>query len=177
VVYLVIIVAIAAAGIGRLWWVQRRHTTSLSSVEGFRSSLERLAGQQPVSGPTDRSSTSNGSSELDAAETGAGAVFGRSSQVDAAGRGARSASSDRSRQDLDPWAAADGSDALSLSQQQDRGAATGSVVGSSSAFRGSQDRSASDPYLEPLDPERRAAAKRRLEARRRGASRSGLRSR
>jgi hypothetical protein len=176
VVYLVIIVAIAASGIGRLWWVQRRHTTSLSSVEGFRSSLERLAGQ-PVSGPADHSSTSNGSSELNVAEGRAGALFGRSSQVDAVGTSARSVSSDRSRQDLDRGAAADGSCALSRSQKQDRGAATASVVGSSSALRGSQDRTASDPYLEPLDPERRAAAKRRLEARRRGASRSGLRSR
>jgi hypothetical protein len=117
VVYLVIIVVIAAAGIGRLWLIQRRHTTSLSSVEGFRSSLERLAGQQPVSA-ADGSSTASYSSEL-GAEAGAGESFRASQKVAAAGY----------------------------------------------------------PYVEPLDPERRAAAKRRLEARRRGASRSGLRSR
>jgi hypothetical protein len=105
VVYLVIIVVIAGAGIGRLWWIQRRHATSLQTVDGFRSSLERLSAQQglspdqPLSSPTARSSAS-------------------------------------------------------------------------------RDGAVADPYLEPLDPVRRAAAKRRLEARRRGALRSGdLRSR
>ena len=104
-VYLVVIVAIAGAGIGRLWWIQRRHATSLQTVDGFRSSLERLSAQQglspdePVASPTVRSSAP-------------------------------------------------------------------------------RDESAADPYLEPLDPARRAAAKRRLEARRRGALRSSdLRSR
>jgi hypothetical protein len=105
VVYLVIIVVIAGAGIGRLWWIQRRHATSLQTVDGFRSSLERLSAQQglspdgPVSSPTVKSSAPQGEAT-------------------------------------------------------------------------------SDPYLEPLDPARRAAAKRRLEARRRGALRSSdLRSR
>jgi hypothetical protein len=99
--YLVIIVVIAGAGIGRLWWIQRRHTTSLQTVDGFRSSLERLSAQQ--GGPTDHA----------AARPSAG-----------------------------------------------------------------PDDPVSDPYLEPLDPERRAAAKRRLEARRRGGLRSSdLRSR
>jgi hypothetical protein len=102
VAYLVIMVLIAGAGIGRLWLIQRRQATSLETVEGFRSSLERLSGQS----------------------------------------------------DFPP------------AQPQTRPA------------RSSQpENSTYDPYLEPLDPERRAAAKRRLEARRRGSLRRDLRSR
>jgi hypothetical protein len=105
VVYLVIIVLIAGAGIGRLWRIQRRHATSLQTVDGFRSSLERLSAQQGFS--------------------------------------------------------------------PDGPASSASVR--STAPRGE---AVADPYLEPLDPARRAAAKRRLEARRRGALRSSdLRSR
>ena len=102
-VYLVLIVAIAIAGIGRLWWIQRRHATSLETVEGFRSSLERLSAN---------------------------------------------------------------SDAPFL-QSEPRPARAA----------GQEDKPVSDPYLEPLDAQRRAAAKRRLEARRRGSLRSDLRSR
>ena len=102
-VYLMIMVAIAIAGIGRLWLIQRRHATSLETVEGFRSSLERLSGN-PDTSPV-------------LPET----------------RPARA---------TDP-----------------------------------KNKPVSDPYLEPLDPQRRAAAKRRLEARRRGSLRSDLRSR
>ncbi|HEX3325893.1 MAG TPA: hypothetical protein VHV50_02750 [Actinomycetota bacterium] len=105
-VYLVIIVVIAGAGIGRLWWIQRRHATSLQTVDGFRSSLERLSAQQGLS--------------------------------------------------------------------PDEPVAAPPTVRSSALG----DEPMSDPYLEPLDPARRAAAKRRLEARRRGALRSSdLRSR
>jgi hypothetical protein len=101
VVYLVIIVLVAAAGIGRLWLVQRRHATSLQTVDGFRSSLERLSGQAAL--PPEP--------------------------------GMR----------------------RSPAPPEDQG---------------------SDPYRATLSPERRAAAKRRLEARRRGALRSSdLRSR
>jgi hypothetical protein len=103
VAYLVIMVVIAIVGIGRLWLIQRRHATSLQTVEGFRSSLERLsgdAGPSPIPSP-----------------------------------GVRAGATDPQKQ---------------LS---------------------------SDPYREPLDPQRRAAAKRRLEARRRGSLRSDLPSR
>jgi hypothetical protein len=105
VVYLIIIVLVAAVGIGRLWWIQRRLATSLQTVDGFRASLERLSGQEAA-----------------------------------------------------PPAGAGSREAAPLSTPPDK--------------------TSSDPYLEPLDPERRAAAKRRLEARRRGALRSSdLRSR
>ncbi|MEA2508650.1 MAG: hypothetical protein QOG21_732 [Actinomycetota bacterium] len=146
-VYLVIIVVVAAAGLGRLWWIQRRHATSLSSVDGFRSSLERLAGQQALgSEPAhDRSTASRSPEQPGSAPTDGLTTSGRSSQqLDMRG----------------DWASPSLTD------------------GSSSALSaGSQGGPASDPYLEPLDPERRAAAKRRLEARRRGAVRSDLRSR
>jgi hypothetical protein len=104
VVYLVILVAVAGAGIGRLWWIQRRHSTTLSDVDGFRMSLERLSGQEAAPPPR-RMSQAQAEQE----------------QVD------------------DP----------SL-----------------------------DPFTQPLDTERRAAAKARLAARRRGSVRnSDLRSR
>jgi hypothetical protein len=103
VVYLVIMVAIAIAGIGRLWWIQRRHATSLQTVEGFRSSLERLSGNSDASAVPSKPRPAPGA---------------------------------------DP-----------------------------------KNKPVYDPYSEPLDPQRRAAAKRRLEARRRGSLRSELRSR
>jgi hypothetical protein len=103
VIYLIIIVLIAGAGIGRLWWMQRRNTTKLSEVEGFRASLERLSGEDAA---TARTSISRG--RVDPTEP------------------------------YDP----------SL-----------------------------DPYLQPLDGERRAAAKQRLAARRRGIIRDDARSR
>ena len=120
-VYLVIIVAVAALGIGRLWLIQRRHATSLQTVDGFRSSLERLSGQQTLPG-----------------EAGPQTLPGEAGQQTLPGEaGPRSTTRPEA-----------------LSE------------------RGSSERVVSDPYLEPLDPERRAAAKRRLEARQRGALRS-----
>ena len=102
-VYLVVIVLVAAAGIGRLWLVQRRHATSLQTVDGFRSSLERLSGQ------------------------------------------------------------------AALPPQPGMGRAPSPAP---------SDDQGPHPYRDTLSPERRAAAKRRLEARRRGAMRSSdLRSR
>jgi hypothetical protein len=103
VVYLVIMVVIAIAGIGRLWLIQRRHATSLQTVEGFRSSLERLSANSEAS----------------------------------------------------------------FVQSEPRPPRTPDQ----------KDMPVYDPYREPLDPQRRAAAKRRLEARRRGSLRSDLRSR
>jgi hypothetical protein len=155
VVYLVIIVLIAAAGLGRLWWIQRRHTTSLSSVEGFRSSLERLADQQlasPVSG------TSGPPPQPDADESAARPVAWDRSQQRAERESSRIA----------------GGSSPTSGAAASRAAAAASSLNAASA---GQDRGASDPYLEPLDPERRAAAKRRLEARRRGVTRDGLGSR
>jgi hypothetical protein len=104
VVYLVILVLLAGAGIARLWRVKRQHSTTLADVDGFRMSLERLSGQEGA--PPQRS----------------------------------------------------------VSQPPP----LGSEVEDSSL----------DPYLQPLDTERRAAAKARLEARRRNSVRNGdLRSR
>jgi hypothetical protein len=45
VVYLVIMVAVAGAGIMRLWLIQRRQHSHLETVDGFRSSLERISEQ------------------------------------------------------------------------------------------------------------------------------------
>ena len=105
-VYLIILVVVAGVGIGRLWLMQRKHATTLQTVDGFRSSLERLS-DQPVAPP--------------------------------------------------------GQSSLS------RPSATGPVEPDDPSLAA---------YRKPLDPERRAAAKRRLEARRRGnLRRSDLRSR
>ena len=42
-IYLAMFLAIALAGIGALWVYQRRARAHLSSVDGFRSSLERVS--------------------------------------------------------------------------------------------------------------------------------------
>jgi hypothetical protein len=120
VVYLIIMVVVAGVGIGRLWLMQRKHATTLQTVDGFRSSLERLS-DQPVAPPR-QSSTSQPSA----------------------------ASPPRSRSLRQSYAPAE-------FEPDDPSLAA---------------------YRQPLDPERRAAAKRRLEARRRGnLRRSDLRSR
>jgi hypothetical protein len=149
VVYLVIIVVVAAAGLGRLWWIQRRHATSLSSVDGFRSSLERLAGQQALGSDlaADRLASCSSMEQPRPVATDGVTTSRRSSP----------------RLGI-PEVSAGASETDGNSSAPSRGTS------------GSQGQPASDPYLEPLDPERRAAAKRRLEARRRGALRSDLRS-
>jgi hypothetical protein len=106
VVYLIIMVVVAGLGIGRLWLMQRKHATTLQTVDGFRSSLECLS-DQPAAPPRQSS----------------------------------------------------------LSQP-------------SAASQFEPDDPSLSAYRQPLDPERRAAAKRRLEARRRSnVRRSDLRSR
>ena len=42
-IYLVILVLAASVSIGRLWMVQRRQRAHLQTVDGFRSSLQRLS--------------------------------------------------------------------------------------------------------------------------------------
>ena len=44
-VYLLIMVMVASAGITRLWLLQRRQRAHLTTVDGFRSSLERISEQ------------------------------------------------------------------------------------------------------------------------------------
>lgn len=44
-VYLFIMVMVAGAGIMRLWLMQRRQRAHLETVDGFRSSLERISEQ------------------------------------------------------------------------------------------------------------------------------------
>jgi hypothetical protein len=45
VVYLLIMVLVAGAGIARLWLLQRRQRALLQTVDGFRESLERISAQ------------------------------------------------------------------------------------------------------------------------------------
>ena len=53
--YLALFIVVAAAGIGRLWWHQGRQRSHLSTVDGFRTSLERLSDQAPATrAPTSR---------------------------------------------------------------------------------------------------------------------------
>lgn len=42
-VYVVILILVAAAGIAKLYLTQRRQRATLETVEGFRASLERIA--------------------------------------------------------------------------------------------------------------------------------------
>ncbi len=53
-VYLVIMFLVAAAGVASLWVQQRRQRAHLETVDGFRSSLERLS-DAPVRGRRVRS--------------------------------------------------------------------------------------------------------------------------
>ena len=62
--YLVIMVVVAAAGIATLWVQQHRQRAHLTSVDDFRSSLERISAQtdprvrgERVRGPRSRPST------------------------------------------------------------------------------------------------------------------------
>ncbi|MDQ3878279.1 MAG: hypothetical protein M3290_08035 [Actinomycetota bacterium] len=42
-VYLLLLAALAAGAIGRLWLMQRRQRSHLESVDGFKESLQRLS--------------------------------------------------------------------------------------------------------------------------------------
>jgi hypothetical protein len=42
-IYLIIIVVVAAAGITRLWLVQRQHKQPMETVDGFWEGLERIS--------------------------------------------------------------------------------------------------------------------------------------
>jgi hypothetical protein len=44
VTYLVLMVVLAAIGIGRLWLIQKRQQARLGSMDGFKQSLERISG-------------------------------------------------------------------------------------------------------------------------------------
>lgn len=44
-IYLVIMVLVAGTGITRLWLLQRRQRAHLETVDGFRTSLERISEQ------------------------------------------------------------------------------------------------------------------------------------
>lgn len=50
-IYLIIMVLVAALGIGTLYWQQRSQRAHLDSVEGFRQSLQKIA---PQTGPPPR---------------------------------------------------------------------------------------------------------------------------
>ena len=46
--YLIIFLVAASAGIGSLWFYQRRQRKVLDSVDGFRSSLQRISNHEIV---------------------------------------------------------------------------------------------------------------------------------
>lgn len=50
--YLAIFVAVSLVGIGSIWWTQRRQIRKVNSVEGFRTSLERISTGSIVSTKT-----------------------------------------------------------------------------------------------------------------------------
>ena len=53
--YLGIFVAVALVGIGGIWWSQKRQFRKANSVEGFRTSLERISTGTIVTGKTSSS--------------------------------------------------------------------------------------------------------------------------
>jgi hypothetical protein len=55
VLYLIVMVVVAAAGITRLWLQQRREHIRLGSPDGFRESLERISAETPRRPTTRRS--------------------------------------------------------------------------------------------------------------------------
>jgi hypothetical protein len=114
VVYLVIMFAVAAAGITRLWLQQRKERAHLETVDGFRESLESIS-SQPARRPR----------------------APRAEQSDAKARPERAAAS-----------------------------------APNPIRHTSPPRRSAIPRYKPLDPERRAAAKRRLDARRKARARA-----
>ena len=112
-VYLVIMFAVAAAGITRLWLQQRKERAHLETVDGFRESLESIS-SEPIRRP-----------RAPRAERGSGRVR---------------------------------SDASAPTPIRHTPPPRRSAI----------------PRYKPLDPERRAAAKRRLDARRKARARAAL---
>lgn len=51
-IYLLLLAALAGAGIGRLWLMQRRQRSHLETVDGFQKSLQRLSSSPHFSGRT-----------------------------------------------------------------------------------------------------------------------------
>jgi hypothetical protein len=52
-IYLIIIVALAAAGIARLWLLQRRQQSKIFSVAEFREGLDKIAAPTKPSTPVE----------------------------------------------------------------------------------------------------------------------------
>lgn len=129
--YIVIAVVVAAAGILRLWIVQRRTRSSLDTIEVFRTSLERIS-TQPIAHP-------GGSAHGGERRRPGGDAPRRPRPV-------RRAGSSGARHIAPPAAARAG---------------IGDAQPAAAAVHVSSRRASS------LDPARRAAAKQRLEARRR----------
>jgi hypothetical protein len=48
VAYLIIVVVVAAAGIFRLWLQQRRERSQLETIEGFNTALEKISPETPI---------------------------------------------------------------------------------------------------------------------------------
>lgn len=78
--YLVILVVVAAAGIFRLWLQQRRERSQLETIEGFNTALEKISPDTPIPVPKktgsrrDRKARSNGMSARAARKAGRGAA-------------------------------------------------------------------------------------------------------
>ena len=72
-VYLVILVVVAAAALLRLWLQQRKEQTQMDTIEGFSSALEAMA---PPSRPTRRERIRNASSRLRVPKPRRGSLLG-----------------------------------------------------------------------------------------------------
>jgi hypothetical protein len=156
VAYLVILVVVAAAGIFRLWLQQRRERSQMETIEGFNTALEKISPDTPI--PLPKKTGSRRSRRASARAT-------RSERRRAAVSQRRNARHER-------HAAA----VASRNTRHERR----TVTVSSKTNRGKSRRRVSNPQrrrvprpamasgsVSSMDQPRRAAARRRIEARRR----------
>jgi hypothetical protein len=155
VAYLVILVVVAAAGIFRLWLQQRRERSQMETIEGFNTALEKISPDTPI--PLPKKAGSRRSR--------------RASARSARSERRRAAVSKRRNARRERHAAA----VARRNASHERHAAASSRANPSKSRRrvsNPQRRRAPRPAMasgtvSSMDPPRRAAARRRIEARRR----------
>ena len=154
--YLVILVVVAAAGIFRLWLQQRRERSQMETIEGFNTALEKISPDTPIPQPKKTASRRSRRSS---------ARVARSERRRAAVSQRRNARHERQAAAVVRRNARDERHAAAASSRADRGKSRRRV--SNPQRRRAPRPAMASGTVSSMDPPRRAAARRRIEARRR----------
>jgi hypothetical protein len=156
VAYLVILVVVAAAGIFRLWLQQRRERSQMETIEGFNTALEKISPDTPI--PLPKKAATRRSRR-------ASARAARSERRRATVSQRRNARRERHAAAVARRNARHERRAAAVSGRADRGTSRRRV--SNPQRRRAPRPAMTSGTVSSMDSPRRAAARRRIEARRR----------